>query len=109
MSGRILLPSKQVADSIVVNFPFQNQMQFGEVVTGAVVTIVPWSGDDPNPTTMLVGTPDHTTGLGLYVLQGVKNGISGVIYRLVCTVTTSLSNAFTCDAQLAVLDDSGEY
>lgn len=109
MTQDVLLPSKQVADSLLVNFPFQNQMVFGEVVTGAVVTITVYTGTDPNPTTMLSGTPDYTTGLGEYVLQTIVAGISGNIYQLVCTVATSLSNVFVCEAYLAVINNADMY
>lgn len=105
MSSLIILPTKDTTDGLAVVFPFLDQMAFGEVITGAVVTIVVTSGDDPNPTVMLEGIPDYTTSGGRQVVQLVIGGLNGVTYQLVCTVVTSLSNAFICQGQLVIIDD----
>jgi hypothetical protein len=109
MVQNTLLPSKQVADTITAVFPFQNQMQFGELINGAIVTATTYSGTDTNPGAILSGIPNYTSSGGLSVSQVLTAGISGNIYYLVCTVSTTLSNVFICDAYLAVINTADEF
>ncbi len=104
MTSDVITPSKQVADTLTINFPFQDQMAFGEVVNGAAVTIAVASGVDPNPTPMLIGLPDWTTGVGQYVLQQIGSGVPGVIYNIVCSASTSLGNGLIKRTKLAVVN-----
>lgn len=104
MTANIQLPSKQVADVLVAVFPFQDQMAFGELINGAIVTVILYTGTDPNPSAILSGLPNYTSSGGLSVSQTLINGVSGNVYQLVCSVSTTLGNTFTSQGYLAVIN-----
>lgn len=109
MTQDVLLPSKQVVDTISSIYPFQDVMTFGEVITGAVCSVIVYTGTDGNPSLILSGTPNFSSSGGLSVTQNLTAGLSGVIYQIVCTVVTSLSNTFVKNAYLAVINSVNEY
>lgn len=109
MTANLQLPSKQVSDVLVPVFPFQDQMAFGELIIGAIVTVTVYTGIDPSPSVILSGTPQWSINQGLAVSQTVINGISGNVYLMVCSVTTSLSNTFLNQAYLAVINNTDMY
>jgi hypothetical protein len=104
MTANIQLPSKQVADVLVATFPFQDQMAFGELINGAIVTVTLYTGTDPNPSAILSGIPNYVSSGGLSVAQTLVSGVSGNVYLLVCTVSTTLGNTFANQGYLAVIN-----
>lgn len=109
MTQGLLLPSKQVADIITAVFPFQNQMAYGEVINGANITVVVYTGTDPSPGNILSGLPNYISYGGLSVGQVLFKGASGNIYLVTCTVSTTLSNTFACQGYLAVINVADEF
>ena len=68
--------------------------------TCAVIVV---DGADPTPSNLLSG---GTTIIGSKIYQQVHNGIAGVIYRLVATVTTSAGNTLVALGDLPVYSAS---
>jgi len=81
-------------------FDFSTVMASSETISSATSTVEVMSGDDPNPTAILVGSPVVS---GQLVAQRISGGLDGVIYRIEVTATTSLTNVYTIVADLPVL------
>ena len=65
---------------------FLNRLAIGETVVTCSSSIRVWSGIDPTPSVMLVGTP---TISGSEVTQVVTGGVAGVVYTLSIAARTS--------------------
>lgn len=102
MTRSVVAPTKRSDARIPIEFPFADQLQFGETISGQAVTCVVSSGTDPTPSNVLFGAP---TLSGTNVTQVVTAGVEGVIYQLVCAVTGSLGHIYTKGAKLAVVND----
>lgn len=102
----LILPAKSQAEDIPVTFNFLDQLVFGETITGAVVTVVVYSGIDPTPNNMLADVPVISTPL---VTVPIQDGIVGVIYTIVCTVTGSGGHVYTQEGRLAVITPGGLF
>lgn len=102
----IVLPSKAVGETIPVTFNFLDLLEFGESITGATVSATVFAGTDASPGDLISGVPVKTS---IDVVQVITGGVSGVIYQIVCTVTTSDSNVLTKEARLAVITPGGKF
>jgi hypothetical protein len=81
-------------------FDFSPIMASSETISSAACTIEVVSGTDASPNAIKVGTPAIS---GQVVAQRISGGLDGVIYRIVMTATTSLTNIYTIVADLPVL------
>jgi hypothetical protein len=106
MTRVVLVPAKRSDATVPVEFPFADQLEFGETIAGQVVTCQVFTGDDSAPENVLSGPPtlSDTT-----VSQIVTGGVPGVIYQLVAIVTTSNSNMYTKGARLAIVDEPAAF
>lgn len=102
----LILPAKSQAEDIPVTFNFLDQLVFGEVITGATITIVVYSGIDPNPDAMIAGVPVVATPL---VTVPIQDGVVGVIYTIVCTVTGSGTHVYSQEGRLAIITPGGLF
>lgn len=102
----LILPAKSQAEDIPVSFNFLDQLVFGEVVTGATITIVVYSGTDPNPGDMIAGVPVITSPT---VTVPIQDGVVGTIYTIVCTVTGSDTHVYSQEGRLAVITPGGLF
>jgi len=102
----LTLPAKSQAEDIPVTFNFLDQLVFGEVITGVVITIIVYSGIDPNPSAMIADVPVITTP---EVTVPIQDGVVGVIYTIVCTVTGSDSHVYSQEGRLAVITPGGLF
>lgn len=80
-------------------FDFINVLGDSETITSATFTILVKDGSDSNPSAMLSGIP---AVIGTRVAQQIQGGLDQVTYRIVLTITTSLSNTLTTVADLPV-------
>jgi hypothetical protein len=90
---RVELPSKGLGSTQVMpqgGFDFTSQLAAGETINTASVSITPWWGVDPSPSSMLSGSPLIS---GNTVQQLFTGGVLGVIYEVTCTANTLLSAA----------------
>lgn len=106
MTRAVILSSKRVEETIVVSFPFQDVLQFGETINNQVVTCTVFSGIDPAPAGVILGA---ATLSGTTVLQQVTAGLPGVIYQLVAAASGSGDHVYTKGAKLAVINDAGLF
>ena len=95
-----VLPSKLVGERITVTFEFLDELQWGEAVLEASVSISVISGVDNNPTDLLYMPAVFT---GTLVRQQVWRGIPGVIYLVKCTVMGTEGTIQSKVARLAIL------
>lgn len=77
----ILLPVKDPAESVVVEFVFA---ELDSAPSLASVSIAPIGATDPSAAAMLDGAAQI---VGASVFQRVKSGLSGVSYKLRCEAT----------------------
>jgi hypothetical protein len=102
----VILASKRPAEIVAVQFPFGDQLAFGETISGQAVTVSVFAGVDPAPAAMLFGAASQSAGI---VTQQIQGGLPGVIYQLVCAVSTSMANVLTKGARQAVASDPGAF
>lgn len=97
----ILLPKKQ-GETVTRPFDFISRLGAGEVLTSAIVLASVYSGTDSNPSAIIYG---GASVLGTIVYQGITGGVTGVIYELLCKVTTSLGQTLEMAAFWVVEPD----
>ena len=102
----VIFPSKSQAEDISLPFNFLDQLAFGEVVTGATVTVVVYSGIDSNPDDIIGGAP-VVTSPNVSIL--IVDGVVGVIYTVVCTVVGSDDHVYSQEGRLAVITPGGLF
>ena len=86
---RVRFKSKRIGETVFLkpSFDFISALAPTETLLTAVVVATVYSGVDPNPSAIISGSAAIS---GTQVTQLVTGGVSGTIYGLVCTVTTSL-------------------
>ena len=102
MTRVVIIPSKRSDAQVPVHFPFADQLEFGETISGQVVTCVVFTGTDANPSAVLFGSPTMANNT---VTQVVTGGVPGTIYQLVAMATTSNANMYSKGARLAIVDE----
>lgn len=90
---------KLIAEDEQFTFDFKPILATGETILTAACTIIVVDGTDPNPNNIKVGSPSIS---GTKVAQRIFAGLDGVTYRLVMTITTSLTNTYSTTADLPV-------
>jgi len=106
MTRVVILPSKRPEEKVTVTFPFQDQLAFGETISGQTVTAVVFSGIDPAPEAILFGAASH---VGTNVLQSIQDGLPGVVYQLVAAAAGSGGHIYTKDAKQAIVASPGSF
>jgi type IV secretory pathway VirB2 component (pilin) len=100
------VPSKDTSETIPIVFNFFDRLQYGETITGSVVSISVFSGTDANPSAMLSGVATNTSTT---VTQAITGGIAGTIYTVICVVTGSGSHNYSKECRLAVISAGGKF
>jgi hypothetical protein len=93
---------KKVGETAPVTFDFTSQMGVSETVSTQVVAATVYSGVDASPSAIISGSASAS---GKVVSQAITAGVSGCVYQLVCTITTSLSQTLQQSSYLAVVPD----
>lgn len=101
-SSRVIFDPKRQADLVSLPFDFISKLAVGETISTKVTTASVWSGVDPNPAAILSGAASSS---GTVVSQNVTAGVVGVVYLLVCRITTSLGLSPSLAGFLTVLPD----
>lgn len=83
-----------------VTFNFTSAMAPTATILTQVVTATVYSGEDANPSAVISGA---ATASGKVVSQNVIGAVAGVIYQLLCTITTSDGKAYRQSSYLAVV------
>jgi len=95
-----------VAEILPVTFNFNTQLQFGEEITGALVTATVFTGVDSFPSAIIEGSATFSTPT---VNQQISGGVAGVVYLLVAVVNTDQGNTYTQGAKLAVISGTNMF
>ena len=100
MGSHVVFDAKQAGSTEPRVFDFTSRLAVGETISTSVVTAAVYSGTDSGPSAVIIGS---ATSSGARVTQTLTGGVVGVIYKLTCTITTSLSNTLILTAFLAVV------
>lgn len=97
---RVELPNKLAGETKNVTFDFTSLLAAGETISTESCTATVYSGNDSNPSAIISGSASAS---GAVVTQKITAGTVGVIYSVVCTITTSLSQTLQVAGYLAIL------
>lgn len=88
-----------------LTFPFTSQMTVGETISTQSVAASVWSGTDASPADVVSGSASAS---GQNVTQKITAvaAVLGVVYDLVCTITTSAGQTLQCGGYLAVIPNT---
>ena len=100
--SRITLPGKLSNETVNTTFDFTSRLAAGETISTAVTTASVWSGTDAAPSSLINGSASIS---GQKVIQSVTAGTLGVVYELLCTITTSASQTLALAAYLTITPD----
>jgi hypothetical protein len=103
--NRVTIPAKRVGETVFcppTGFPFVSQLAPGETISTQVVTASVYTGVDANPGAIISGA---AAVVGTNVMQLITGGVLGVIYELLCTITTSLGQTIKMAGYLAIIPD----
>lgn len=100
MTSRQDFPPKLVGATLSLVFDFISDLSPGETISTQTVAATVWSGTDGSPSAIISGS---ATASGSKVTQKVTAGVSGVIYQLLCTITTSLGQTLQSAGYLAIV------
>ena len=105
MSGRLLLQPKKQGETCYTSAPFDfiSVLSPSETISTQVVTATVYQGVDASPSSIISGSAvvQNVT----LVNQLLTAGVVGVIYELLCRITTSLGQTLEQAALLAVIPD----
>ena len=97
---RVVLDPKYVGTTQAEQFDFASLLGNGETILTANTTAAVYAGTDPAPSAIIMGVSNWA---GSVVSQTVTGGVAGVVYNLVCRVTTSFSQTLELVGRLAVI------
>lgn len=97
--GSQVQPGKKTGETGPVSFDFTSSLGVTETISTQVVAASVYSGVDANPSAIISGA---ATASGKIVSQTLTAGVSGVIYQLLCTITTSLGKTLQQSSYLSV-------
>lgn len=97
---QVFFQPKLVGETFLAKFDFASRLDVGVTISTAVVTCTVYSGTDASPSSMISGA-DSTSGT--IITQAITGGTLGVVYYLLCTITTSDSQTLLAAGFLAVV------
>lgn len=97
--NRVEFPPKLSGVTDTYPFDFISALSSGETISTAVVTVSVYSGTDPTPSALVSGGAAIS---GVQVTQKLTGGLPGVLYIVLCTITTSLTRTLQLSAYLAI-------
>lgn len=101
--NRVTIPSKFLGDSPIISpWDFISLLKASETISTATVTATVYSGTDASPNAIISGAASFS---GTVVSQKVTGGVLGVIYELLCTITTSLGQTLQMSGYFTINPD----
>ena len=101
-SLRVTLDPKRQGETVNRTFDFTSKLAINETISTQVVTASVWSGVDAAPAALINGA---ASAAGTVVTQSFTAGVVGVIYLLICRITTNLGQTLELGALFAVIPD----
>lgn len=92
--------TKKTGETGPVTFDFSGELGASETISTQNVVASVYSGTDANPSAIIDGPASTVLKV---VTQSITAGVVGVIYQLLCTVTTSLGRTFQKSSYLAIV------
>lgn len=89
MTRRFTLDDMDAAEKLPIVFPFEDELDAGETITGAVLSVALEGGVDATPAQHLDGAMLVQSGR---VIQRVYGRIAGNTYATRCVASTSTGN-----------------
>lgn len=103
MGNREVFQIKPPTDTRIFYFDFTSNLAVGETISTQVVSATVYSGTDSNPSALISGSASAS---GAQVSQKITGGTTGVVYTLLCTITTSLGQTLTQAGYLAIYPEA---
>lgn len=106
------MPAREVQSSLPIgnikNFPFNfiSDLQVGETISSANVTMNVYSGADADPQAMVNGAASISGTIVTQSFNSKTAGVLGVVYEAVCTIVTSLGQNLTHTSFIVVVPTS---
>jgi hypothetical protein len=101
VSSSVIFQDKNAGETLTYEVEFDDRLLNAEYLIGAFVGVLLFSGVDPNPSTMLVGSPIlNATATG--VIFQLQLGLPGCIYIVVVTGNSG-TNYYMKTGHLAVV------
>lgn len=100
---KVTLEPKLSGETKSYDFDFTSLLAPSETISTKSVAASVYSGTDASPSGIVSGS---ATSSGAVVSQKITAGTVGVIYKLVCTITTSASQTLQLVALLAIAPDT---
>ncbi len=100
--SRIITEPKLASEVVTLVFDFASRLASGETISTKSVAASVYSGTDASPSSIISGAASHS---GSQVSQLITGGVVGVIYKLLCTITTSSGETLLLSTFLAVVPD----
>lgn len=97
------LPAKYEGETKTYTFDFTSDLADGETISTQSVAATVYSGTDAAPSSIISGSASAS---GAVVSQKITAGTVGVLYLLICTITTSLSQTLEHAGLVAVIPDA---
>lgn len=97
---RAELPAKLAGETATYTFDFSSQLASGETIVTQVCAATVYSGTDLTPSAIISGS---ATASGAVVSQKITAGTLGVLYEVICTITTSASQTLQQAGIVAVI------
>lgn len=98
--SHVVLDPKLSGETRTYKFDFTSSLAVGETLSTQVVTASVYSGIDATPSAIISGV---ATASGAIVSQVITAGTVGVLYTLLCSVTTSAGQTLVLTGFLAVI------
>lgn len=99
---RVIFDPKTDGETVTLTFPFLSRMAAAETISTQSVVASVYSGTDGSPSNIVSGSASAS---GSNVTQKIAGGVVGVIYQLLCTITTSAGQTLELAGFLAVVPD----
>ena len=99
---RVIFSPKRQGETVTVEFDFISSLAAGETISAPAVTASVYTGVDASPGAILSGAAAVS---GTKATQSVTAGVVGVIYQLLCVVSTSLGQVLELAGYYAIEPD----
>jgi hypothetical protein len=99
--SRVVQPAKLVNETKIYAWDFN--LAAGETISTASCAATVFSGTDATPSALISGS---STISGAKVTQKLTDGTLGVIYQVLCTITTSLGQTLKLMSYIAIVPDN---
>jgi len=86
-------------------FDFSDELAIGETISTQAVTATVYSGTDASPSSLISGSASASGAVVSQNITTVSVGVVGVIYELLCSITTSASQTLKKIGLLAFIPD----